>query len=232
MPETSPAAKTEDAAEPRLNAAIVPVTPFQQNCTLIWDPQTMKGAVVDPGGDLDLIESAIAEVGMKPEKILLTHGHIDHAGGAAELRERLGVPIEGPHANERPLLDALDQQGRSYGMMDARPVTPDRWLAEGDEVTIAGHTFEVFHCPGHSPGSVVLVNRPQRFALVGDVLFQGSVGRTDLPGGSHASLINAIKTKLLPLGDDFAFICGHGPASTIGRERRTNPFIAGEVEED
>ena len=225
MPETSQAA--EAAAEPTLSAAIVPVTPFQQNCTLIWDPATMQGAVVDPGGDLDLIERAIAEVGMKPEKILLTHGHIDHAGGAAELRERLGVPIEGPHADERPLLDALKEQGRSYGMMEARPVTPDRWLAEGDTVTVAGHTFEVFHCPGHSPGSVVLVNRPQKFALVGDVLFQGSVGRTDPPGGSHASLLNAIRTKLLPLGDDFAFICGHGPASTFGRERRSNPFVAG-----
>ncbi len=221
------AAQDKAAAETGLNAAIVPVTPFQQNCTLIWDPSTMQGAVVDPGGDLDLIERAIAEVGMKPEKILLTHGHIDHAGGAAELRERLGVPIEGPHADERPLLDALKEQARAYGM-EARPVTPDRWLAEGDTVTVAGHAFEVFHCPGHSPGSVVLVNRGQRFALVGDVLFQGSVGRTDLPGGSHASLINAIRTKLLPLGDDIAFICGHGPASTIGHERRSNPFIAGD----
>ena len=229
MPEASHA--TAKAAESGLNAAIVPVTPFQQNCTLIWDPATMTGAVVDPGGDLDLIERAIAEVGMKPEKILLTHGHIDHAGGAAELRERLGVPIEGPHAAEKPLLDALKEQGRSYGMMDARPVTPDRWLAEGDTVTVAGHTFEVLHCPGHSPGSVALVNRAQKFALVGDVLFQGSVGRTDLPGGSHASLINAIKTKLLPLGDEFAFICGHGPASTFGRERRSNPFIAGEIDD-
>lgn len=226
MPDTSQAT-AQAAAEAGLNAAIVPVTPFQQNCTLIWDPSTRKGAVVDPGGDLDLIERAIAEVGMKPEKILLTHGHIDHAGGAAELRERLGVPIEGPHADERPLLDALAEQGRAYGM-EARPVTPDRWLAEGDTVTVAGHTFEVFHCPGHSPGSVVLVNRAQRFALVGDVLFQGSVGRTDVPYGNHASLINAIRTKLLPLGDDFAFICGHGPASTIGRERRSNPFIAAE----
>jgi hydroxyacylglutathione hydrolase len=225
MSETSQTAQAA-AAEPTLNAAIVPVTPFQQNCTLVWDPASMRGAVVDPGGDLDLIERAIAEVGMKPEKILLTHGHIDHAGGAAELRERLGVPIEGPHANERPLLDALREQGRSYGMMEARPVTPDRWLAEGDTVTVAGHTFEVFHCPGHSPGSVALFNRAQRFALVGDVLFQGSVGRTDIPGGSHASLINAIKTKLLPLGDDVAFICGHGPASTIGRERASNPFLA------
>ena len=214
------------AAAKGLKAAIVPVTPFQQNCTLIWDPATMVGAIVDPGGDLERIEDAIRETGMKPEKIIITHGHIDHAGGAAELKERLGVPIEGPHEADRPLLDGLAQQGEAYGMLSARPVTPDRWLAEGDTVTIAGHKFEVLHCPGHSPGSVVLVNRPQRFALVGDVLFQGSIGRTDLPLGDHKALIHAIRTKLLPLGDEFAFICGHGPTSTIGNERRSNPFIA------
>ena len=221
--------KLSGAAAKGLKAAIVPVTPFQQNCTLIWDPETMQGAVVDPGGDLDLIEAAIAEVGMKPEKILLTHGHIDHAGGAAEMRERLGgVPIEGPHAAEQPLLDNLDKQGEAYGI-EARAVTPDRWLADGDTVSVAGHTFEVMHCPGHSPGSVVLVNRPQRFALMGDVLFQGSIGRTDLPMGSHEALMNSIRTKVLTLDDDFAFICGHVPTSTIGQERRTNPFIVGDA---
>jgi glyoxylase-like metal-dependent hydrolase (beta-lactamase superfamily II) len=218
-------AKPGGTVQKGLKAAIIPVTPFQQNCTLIWDPETMTGAVVDPGGDLDAIERAIAEVGMKPEKILLTHGHIDHAGGAAELKERLGVPIEGPHEAERPLLDNLAAQGEAYGMHEARPVTPDRWLAEGDKVTVAGHTFEVLHCPGHSPGSVVLVNRPQRFALMGDVLFQGSIGRTDLPLGDHNALLDAIRTKVLPLGDEFAFICGHGPTSTIGHERRSNPFL-------
>jgi hydroxyacylglutathione hydrolase len=213
-----------------LKAAIIPVTPFQQNCTLIWDPATMIGAVVDPGGDLEHIERAIAQVGMKPEKIILTHGHIDHAGGAAELKERLGgVPIEGPHEAERPLLDKLAEQGQAYGMLTARPVTPDRWLDEGDTVTVAGHTFEVLHCPGHSPGSVVLVDRPQRFALVGDVLFQGSIGRTDLPYGNHEALLTAIRTKLLPLGDEFAFICGHGPMSTIGHERQTNPFLVADA---
>lgn len=216
---------TASGAETGLSAAIVPVTPFQQNCTLLWDAQSMKGAVIDPGGDIEQIESAIAKVGMKPEKILLTHGHIDHAGGAAELKEKLGVPIEGPHRAEKPLLDALAEQGQAYGMLTARPVTPDRWLEEGDEVTVAGHTFEVLHCPGHSPGSVVMVNRPQRFALVGDVLFQGSIGRTDLPYGDHDALINAIRTKLFALDDDFAFICGHGPMSTIGHERRSNPFV-------
>ncbi len=219
-------ASKPDAAEAGLKAAILPVTPFQQNCTLLWDPTTMIGAVIDPGGDLDHIEKAISEVGMKVEKILLTHGHIDHAAGAAELKERLGVPIEGPHEADRPLLDALEAQGQAYGL-PARTVTPDRWLDEGDTVTVGGHSFDVLHCPGHSPGSVVLVNREQRFAIVGDVIFQGSIGRTDFPYGDHAALINAIRTKLLPLGDEFAFICGHGPTSTIGQERRTNPFING-----
>lgn len=224
----SDASKPDDAAEPGLKAAILPVTPFQQNCTLLWDPTTMIGAVIDPGGDLDHIEKAISEVGMKVEKILLTHGHIDHAAGAADLKERLGVPIEGPHEGDRPLLDALEAQGQAYGLQ-ARPVTPDRWLDEGDTVTVGGHSFDVLHCPGHSPGSVVLVNREQRFAIVGDVIFQGSIGRTDFPYGDHAALINAIRTKLLPLGDEFAFICGHGPTSTIGQERRTNPFITGDA---
>ena len=228
MSDTAKAAAAQQ--KPGLKAAIVPVTPFQQNCTLIWDTGTNTGAVVDPGGDLDTIERAIAEVGMKPEKIILTHGHIDHAGGAAEIKERLGgVPIEGPHEAERPLLDKLAEQGQAYGMMSARPVTPDRWLAEGDKVTVAGHTFEVLHCPGHSPGSVVLVNRKQRFALVGDVLFQGSIGRTDLPMGNHEALLKSIRTKLLPLGDEFAFICGHGPMSTIGHERQTNPFLVADA---
>lgn len=219
-------ATKSDAAEAGLKAAILPVTPFQQNCTLLWDPTTLIGAVIDPGGDLDHIEKAISEIGMKVEKILLTHGHIDHAAGAAELKERLGVPIEGPHEADRPLLDALEAQGQAYGL-PARTVTPDRWLDEGDTVTVGGHSFDVLHCPGHSPGSVVLVNHKQRFAIVGDVIFQGSIGRTDFPYGDHAALINAIRTKLLPLGDEFAFICGHGPTSTIGQERRTNPFING-----
>ena len=207
-----------------LRAAIIPVTPFQQNCTLLWDAETKVGAVVDPGGDLDRIESAIAEVGAKIEKILLTHGHIDHAGGADDLRKFLGVKIEGPHLADKFLLDNLEQQGRAYGIA-AKKVTPDRWLEEGDEVSVAGHPFEVLHCPGHSPGSVVMVNRAQKFALMGDVLFQGSIGRTDFPYGDHDALITAIKTKLFPLGDEVAFICGHGPTSTIGAERQSNPFL-------
>jgi glyoxylase-like metal-dependent hydrolase (beta-lactamase superfamily II) len=217
---------SQSSAETKsLKAAIVPVTPFQQNCTLLWDEASKVGAVVDPGGDLDEIKGAIAELGLKIEKILLTHGHIDHAGGAAELKQALGVEIEGPHAADRFLLDNLAKQGAAYGI-PAQPVTPDRWLEEGDTVTVAGHEFEVLHCPGHSPGSVVLVNRAHKFMMMGDVLFRGSIGRTDFPYGDHDALINAIKTKLLPIGDDFAFICGHGPTSTIGEERRTNPFIS------
>jgi hydroxyacylglutathione hydrolase len=210
-----------------LKAAIVPVTPFQQNCTLLWDEASKQGAVVDPGGDLTRIEAGIKKTGMTVEKILLTHGHIDHAAGAAELKEKLGgIPIEGPHEGDKFLLDGLVAQGMAMGLGGARNVTPDRWLAEGDTVTAGGATFAVLHCPGHSPGSVVLVNAAQRFALVGDVLFRGSIGRTDFPYGDHAALIDAIKTKLLPLGDDFVFICGHGPMSTIGDERQTNPFLA------
>jgi hydroxyacylglutathione hydrolase len=210
-----------------LKAAIVPVTPFQQNCTLLWDEETKKGAVVDPGGDIDRIEAAIAKVGLSVEKVLLTHGHIDHAGAAAEFKERhSGLPIEGPHLADKSLLDGLAEQGAMFGLDGARSVTPDRWLSEGDTVEVAGATFSVLHCPGHSPGSVVLFNADQRFALVGDVLFRGSIGRTDFPYGDHDALIAAIKTKLFPLGDDVVFICGHGPMSTIGDERKTNPFVA------
>lgn len=208
-----------------LKAAIVRVTPFEQNCTLIWDEATKVGAVVDPGGDLDRIESGIKETGISVEKILLTHGHIDHAGGAADLRDKLGVKIEGPHRNDAVLLEALEKQGEMYGVSGVRNVAPDRWLDDGDKVTVAGHTFEIFHCPGHSPGSVVYFDRKQRFALVGDVIFRGSIGRTDLAYGDHDALISAIKTKLLPLGDDIAFICGHGPPSQFGQERLTNPFL-------
>jgi glyoxylase-like metal-dependent hydrolase (beta-lactamase superfamily II) len=219
--------KTKDRVVPDVRAAIIPVTPFQQNCTLLWCDKTKKAAVVDPGGDLDRIHQAIAQSGVTVEKIILTHGHIDHAGGAAELREELGVPVEGPHEADDFLLQRLADQGRAYGF-EARPVTPDRWLNEGDTVSVGDLTLEVLHCPGHSPGSVVLVSRSQRFALVGDVLFQGSVGRVDLPGGDGKALIRSIKDKLLPLGDDIAFICGHGPTSTLGQERQTNPYLQDE----
>ncbi len=213
------------AKSSKLAAGIVPVTPFQQNCTLIWDDATKIGAVVDPGGDVDQIKAAIGKIGMTVEKILLTHGHIDHVGGAAELRDALGVKIEGPHKADSFLMEGVEAQARSYGLTGVRNVTSDRWLDEGDEVTVAGHRFSILHCPGHSPGSVVFVYEPQRLALVGDVLFRGSIGRTDFPYGDHDALISAIKTKVLPLGDDYTFICGHGPSGTIGEERQTNPFI-------
>ena len=212
---------------PNVRAAVIPVTPFQQNCTLLWCEKTKKAAVIDPGGDLERIRDAIAQSGVSVEKILLTHGHIDHAAGAAELREELGVTIEGPHEADDFLLQRLAEQGQAYGI-PARPVTPDRWLNEGDTVTIGDLTLDVLHCPGHSPGSVVLVSKAERFAIVGDVIFQGSVGRVDLPGGDGKALIRSIKDKLLPLGDDIAFICGHGPMSTLGQERQSNPFLQGE----
>jgi hydroxyacylglutathione hydrolase len=204
---------------------IIPVTPFQQNCSLVWNEDTLIGAVVDPGGDVDMILKAIAQSQVKVEKILLTHGHIDHAGGAAELRDKLKVGIEGPHTEDAFLLDALPQSGAQYGY-EARVVTPDRWLREGDQVTVGALRFSVLECPGHTPGSVVLFNQANRFCFMGDVLFQGSVGRTDFPYGDHATLIASIRDKLLPLGDGVAFLPGHGPASTIGEERRSNPFLA------
>jgi glyoxylase-like metal-dependent hydrolase (beta-lactamase superfamily II) len=208
-------------------AGIIPVTPFQQNCTLIWDDATKVGAVIDPGGDLDRIEAAIAAQGVKVEKILLTHGHVDHAAGADELREKLGVPIEGPHLADKFLLDSLPATAAQYQIGPARAVTPDRWLDDGDVVQVGELTFDILHCPGHSPGSVVFMSRDARFAIVGDVVFKGSVGRTDLPGGNHEQLIRAIKEKVLPLGDDVSFIPGHGPTGTLGEERVSNPFLQG-----
>ena len=210
---------------PVLKAAIVPVTPFEQNCTLIWDDETKIAAVVDPGGDVQRIMDAIVELQLKVEKILLTHGHIDHAGGAAELKEKLKVDIIGPHREDQFLLDGLAAQGQMYGLAGARDVTPDSWLEEGDTVSVGAISFDVLHCPGHTPGHIVLVQHEAKTVLVGDVVFQGSIGRTDFPRGDHAALIRSIKEKLFPLGDDFAFICGHGPTSTIGRERESNPFL-------
>ncbi len=205
---------------------IIPVTPFQQNCSLVWNEDTRIGAVVDPGGDVDVIRKAIDQAQVTVEKILLTHGHIDHAGGAAELRDQLKVAIEGPHEKDAFLLKDLPKSGAQYGYQ-ALAFTPDRWLQEGDKVTVGALEFDILECPGHTPGSVVLFNNAHRFCLMGDVLFQGSVGRTDFPYGDHDTLIAAIRDKLLPLGDDVAFLPGHGPASTIGEERRGNPFLTG-----
>ena len=211
----------------KLKALIIPVTPFQQNCSLVFDEEAKRGAIVDPGGDVPNILKAIEQSNVKIEKILLTHGHIDHAGGAAELRDALGVKIEGPHEEDLFLLKDLPKSGAKYGMVDSRSVVPDRWLKDGDEVTVAGLKFSILHAPGHSPGSVIFFNDENRIALMGDVLFQGSVGRTDFPYGSHETLMKSIKEKVLPLGDDVVFLPGHGPASQIGVERKTNPFIQG-----
>ena len=209
-----------------LKAAIVTVTPIQQNCSLIWDDQTKAALVIDPGGDVPRILEAIGNLGLFVERILLTHGHIDHAGGAAALREALpGVPLEGPDERDAFLLDGLEQAGRAYGIDDAQNVRPDCWLREGDEIALGPHRFAVLHCPGHTPGHVVFVNEAAGFALVGDVLFQGSVGRTDFPYGDPEALLRSIRDKLMPLGDGMAFLCGHGPGSTIGMERQTNPFV-------
>jgi glyoxylase-like metal-dependent hydrolase (beta-lactamase superfamily II) len=208
-----------------LKAMIVPVTPFQQNCAILWEEESNRGAVSDPGGDVEQILKAIEKSGVTIEKILLTHGHIDHAGGAAELAERLGVKIEGPHTEDRFLLDDLPRSGAQYGMAGVRPVTPDRWLKEGDTVSVGGLTFEIFETPGHTPGSVVFFNKPNGFLLGGDVLFKGSIGRTDFPRGDHAALLASIRDKLFPLGDDVVFLPGHGQPGRIGEERRTNPFL-------
>ena len=205
-----------------MQTIIVPVTPFQQNCTVLWCPETMKGAVVDPGGDLDRILAAAEAKGVTLEKILVTHGHIDHAGGVAD---RLGLPIEGPQREDQFWIDGMPMQSQMFGFPPVRTFTPDRWLEEGDRVSVGGLTLDVHHCPGHTPGHVVFVHGPSRIAIVGDVLFQGSVGRSDFPRGNHGELIASIKTKLLPLGDDITFIPGHGPTSTFGEERLYNPFL-------
>jgi hydroxyacylglutathione hydrolase len=260
---------------PDLKGAIVQVTPFQQNCAILFEEPSRRAVVIDPGGEVERIMQTIAELDVRIERILLTHGHIDHAGGATALKEALEraghgegdpptaegsdarvplaqgsvatvpiapgslatvpivpgslatVPIEGPDQRDRFLLEGLEAQGPTFGMTGVRNVVPNRWLAEGDEVRIGEQAFAVLHCPGHTPGHVVFVNQAARFAILGDVLFCGSIGRTDLPYGNHAALIRSIQDKLLPLGDDVSFLCGHGPGSTIGAERRTNPFLSG-----
>ena len=210
------------AATAPLRGAILPVTPFQQNCLLLWDEATKRGAVVDPGEAAPVLAAA-KELGVTLEKVVLTHGHLDHAAGAAEVAETLGIPVEGPHEADRFLLDDLPQAAAAYGF-PARAVTPDRWLAEGDTVEIAGHPFAVLHVPGHTPGHLVFFDAAQALAIVGDVLFRGSVGRTDFPYGDGPGLIAGIRTKLFPLGDAVQFLCGHGPGGTLGEERRSNPY--------
>jgi hydroxyacylglutathione hydrolase len=208
-----------------LKVTVVPVTPFSQNCSIVACTATNRAAIVDPGGDVARIREAIDQLKVTPEKILLTHGHIDHAGGAAELAQALSLPIEGPDEKDAFLLSSLEAQGARFGITDVRNVMPTRWLVEGETVGVGDLTFGVLHVPGHTPGHLAFVNVPARFALVGDTLFQGSVGRTDFPYGNHELLIGGIKEKLLPLGDDVTILPGHGPASTIGAERSGNGFL-------
>ncbi|MFZ5603082.1 MAG: MBL fold metallo-hydrolase [Pseudomonadota bacterium] len=206
---------------------IVPVTQFEQNCSLIWCEQTRKAAVVDPGGDLERILTAVKQEGVTLEKILLTHAHIDHAGATADLAEREQLPIIGPHKGDEFWIQGLPQQGAMFGFKPSRVFTPDRWLEEGENVQVGNVTLSVLHCPGHTPGHVVFFDPTSKLAIVGDVLFNGSIGRTDFPGGNHQQLIDSIKQKLFPLGDDIDFIPGHGPMSTFGNEKKFNPFVGG-----
>jgi len=208
---------------------VVPVTPFQQNCSVLVCEQTLRAAVVDPGGDLDRIDAALGAQGASVEKVLLTHGHIDHCGQAGTFAQRHGVPIEGPHEEDRFWIAQLGEQGRQFGMRGAAAFEPDRWLVDGDTVQFGRQTLEVLHAPGHTPGHVIFFHPTARLAIVGDVLFQGSIGRTDFPRGDHATLIGSITRKLWPLGDDVTFVPGHGPISTFGDERASNPFVGDAV---
>ena len=217
------------AQEPPIRALIAPVTPLAQNCTIVWCAKTRKAAIIDPGGEVPRLLQALKDNDLTLEKIWITHGHLDHAGGTAALKAATGASIEGPHRDDAFWIDQMDADGARWGMPEARAFTPDRWLENGDVVTLGETEFEVYHCPGHTPGHVVFFHRQARFAQVGDVLFQGSIGRTDFPRGNHQDLIDAITGKLWPLGDDVRFVCGHGPMSSFGAERRTNPFVADQV---
>ena len=211
-------------SESLLKASITPVTPLQQNCTLLWCTKTMRGAFVDPGGDLPRLKAAAGQAGVTVEKILLTHGHIDHAGEAGVFAKELGVPIEGPQEEDRFWISRLDDDGRRWGLRGV-PFEPDRWLEDEDNVTVGELTLNVRHCPGHTPGHVVFHHAESKLAIVGDVLFRGSIGRWDFPMGNHAQLIDSITNRLWPMGDDTAFVPGHGPMSTFGHERATNPLV-------
>ncbi|MBM3488965.1 MAG: MBL fold metallo-hydrolase [Alphaproteobacteria bacterium] len=213
-------------AEVRLKAAFVPVTPFQQNCSILWCEASGRGALVDPGGEIDRVLAAAEKRAVRIEKILVTHGHLDHAGAVAAAAERLGVPIEGPHRDDAFWIEALAEQGRRWGLAECRPFTPDRWLQDGDRVMVGEAELRVIHCPGHTPGHVVFVHAPSRLAVVGDCLFRGSIGRTDLPRGDHRQLLRSIRDKLWPLGEDVQFVPGHGQMSSFGWERKTNPFVS------
>ncbi len=210
-----------------LRYATIPVTAFQQNCSIVWCDETKKAAVIDPGGDLDVLLDAVKRLGVTLEQIWLTHAHIDHAGGTAELSQQLDLPIIGPHPGDQFWIDGLPMQGQRFGLPHAEPFTPTRWLHDGDTVSIGHCTLNVRHCPGHTPGHVVFHSPEAKRAFVGDVLFAGSIGRTDFPQGNHQQLLDSITQRLWPMGDDTVFIPGHGPESTFGRERQTNPFVGG-----
>jgi glyoxylase-like metal-dependent hydrolase (beta-lactamase superfamily II) len=205
---------------------VVPVTAFQQNCSVLWCEKTRRAAIVDPGGDLERVLKVIESNGLILEKILITHAHLDHAGATAELARRYSVPIEGPHTGDQFWIEQMPAQAKMFGFPPCEAFVPTRWLQQGDHVTVGELEFEVRHCPGHTPGHVVFFHAPSRFAIVGDVLFAGSIGRTDFPRGNHADLIRSIRENLFPLGDDVTFLPGHGPTSTFGAERRSNPFVA------
>ena len=205
---------------------VVPVTAFQQNCSVLWCEKTRRAAIVDPGGDLERVLNVIESHGLTLEKILITHAHLDHAGATAELARRYSLPIEGPHLGDQFWINQMPAQAKMFDFPPCEAFVPTRWLQQGDQVTVGELEFEVRHCPGHTPGHVVFFNAASRFAIVGDVLFAGSIGRTDFPRGNHADLIRSIRENLFPLGDDVTFLPGHGPTSTFGAERRSNPFVA------
>lgn len=223
---TTPSEQSLGSPPRPFEAIVTPVTAFAQNCALVWCPRTHAAAFIDPGGELERLVALPLARGLRLEKILLTHGHLDHAGAAAALSERFGVPIEGPHRDDDWLLDGLAEQGARYGLTDCRPCTPNRWLEDGDAVRLGEVEFVALHCPGHTPGHVAFFCPAARFAFVGDVLFKGSVGRTDFPRGDFAALTRSIREKLFPLGDDVRFLPGHGAISSLGWERKTNPFVS------
>lgn len=212
-----------------LKAQIVPVTEFQQNCSIIWCDETMEGAFVDPGGEAEKLMAHAEKLGVKLTKILLTHGHLDHAGGATDIRAKLGLPVIGPHKEDKFWLDQIEDHAARYNMTGMKCCVPDEWLNDGDQVTVGNVTLDVYHTPGHTPGHVIFHDPVHKVSFVGDVLFKGSVGRTDFPRGDTQTLLNAIQEKLWPLGNDVTFVPGHGPLSTFGAERQSNPFVADHV---